>query len=88
MQPWMYGIESPGEKAIFFQFTATVKLRKEIIGDRISLGILTRSILSSNSYLAISGKRCTRLKLPMHSKLSIPILPFFQNMAMLQANIF
>ena len=85
MQAWMYGVETPGEKAIFSQITATVKLRKEIVGDRISLGILTRSILSSNSYLAVSGKRCTRLKLPMHSKLPIPILPFFQNMAMLRA---
>ena len=43
MQPWMYGIESPGEKDIFsrsralfshiFEITTAVKLRKEIIGE-------------------------------------------------------
>ena len=72
-QRGLSGIESPGEKAILsrfralfthiFEITATIKLRKEIIGDGISEGILTHSIPSSNSYLVGSGIRCNRLKL-------------------------
>ena len=98
MQPLMSGIESPGEKAIFsrsrdifthiFEITAAVKLRKDIIGDRISEGILTHSIPSPNSYLAGSGRRCSRLKLHRHNKVSVFILTIFHNMAMLRVGIF
>ena len=67
-QRGLSGIESPGEKAISFKITAAVKLRQEIIGDRISEGILTHSIPSSNSYLVGSGIRCNRLKLHRHNR--------------------
>ena len=35
-QRGLYGIGFPGKKAIFSKITATIKLRKEIVGDRIS----------------------------------------------------
>ena len=62
-QRGLSGIESPGEKALFFKITAAVKLRKDIIGDRVSEGILTRSIPSSSSYPAGNSKRCNRYQL-------------------------
>jgi len=98
LQPLMSGIESPGEKAIFsrcraifthiIEITAAVKLRKDIIGDRISEEILTHSIPSPNSYLAGSGIKFNRLKLHRHNKVPVFILTIFHNTAMLRVGIF
>ena len=44
------------------------QLRKEIVGDRISKGILTRSPPPSTSCLAGSGRRCSKLKIRRYHK--------------------